>query len=72
MDETRLEQIEQNISFIRQDTDRIRWLVAIIAGIVLISFFAQVYFIYETWQAMDEVSRTFDKLRIFNSLSLNN
>ena len=65
MDEARLEQITQNVSFIRQDTDRIRWLVAIIAGIVIITFVAQVYFIYETWQAMDEVSRTFDKLLKF-------
>jgi len=65
MDETRLEQLEQNVSFIRQDTDRIRWLVAIIAGIVLITFVAQVYVIYETWQAMEEVSRAFDKLQKF-------
>ena len=63
MDEARLEQIRHNVALIKLDLLRIRTYLAIILGIFIITLIAQLYLLYEYWQAIEEVSRAFDGLR---------
>ena len=62
MDEARLEQIRHNVALIKLDLVRVRTYLAIILGIFIITLIAQLYLLYEHWQAIEEVSRAFDGL----------
>lgn len=63
MDEARLEQIRHNVALIKLDLLRIRTYLAIILSIFIITLIAQLYLLYEYWQAIEEISRAFDGLR---------
>ena len=63
MDEARIEQIRHNVAIMKLDLVRVRTYVAIILGIIIITLIAQLYLLYEYWQAIEEVSRVFDGLR---------
>ena len=63
MDEARIEQIRHNVAIMKLALVRVRTYVAIILGIIIITLIAQLYLLYEYWQAIEEVSRVFDGLR---------
>ena len=62
MDEARIEQIRHDVAIMKLDLVRVRTYVAIILGIFIITLIAQLYLLYEYWQAMEEASRVFDGL----------